>query len=200
MDVKYFIVLVFVFSITEQIFSKSIQNITSLEEDSINSRLELLETKLSLLENERNKQPVLFYVIIKDGDIHFNKHSAVVFETVIINEGDHYNNNDGVFVAPLTGIYMFSWTVSTADANYIITDLVVEENVISSTGEREVDSGSYTSASMTAFCRMRKDDHAWLEQLVGVLAIISLVKIHKPALLFWDYSFIQNNLKSEALF
>ncbi|CAG2199969.1 HSL [Mytilus edulis] len=90
-----------IFSTTEQIFSMSIQNITSLDEDSINSRLELLENKLTLLENE-------------------------------------------------------------IDAHFIITDLVVEENVISSTGEREVDSGSYTSASMTAFCRMRKDEHAWI--------------------------------------
>ncbi|VDI52138.1 Hypothetical predicted protein [Mytilus galloprovincialis] len=164
MDVKYFIVLFFVLSITEQIYSKSIQNITSLDEDSITSRLEILETKLTVLENEREKQHdvVLFYAIIKQREFSLNKQSTVVFETVIINEGGHYNNNDGIFVAPRDGIYMFSWTVSTVNTNYILTELVVEENVISSTGEREVDSGSYTSASMTAFCRMRKDDHAWI--------------------------------------
>ncbi|XP_071168156.1 complement C1q tumor necrosis factor-related protein 1-like [Mytilus edulis] len=162
MDVKYFIVLVIVFSTTEQIFSKSIENITSLDEDSINSRLELLETKLNLLENEKEKQPVLFYAIIKQNEFRLNKHSTVVFETIIINEGDHYNKNDGIFVAPSDGIYMFSWTVSTVNAAYILTELVVEENVISSTGEKEVDSSSYSSASMTAFCRMREDDHAWI--------------------------------------
>ncbi|XP_052079578.1 complement C1q tumor necrosis factor-related protein 1-like [Mytilus californianus] len=162
MDVKYFIVLVFVLSITEQIFSKSIQNITSLEEDTINSRLELLETKLTLLENERGKQPVLFYAIIKQSEFSLNKYSTVVFETIIINEGGHYNNNDGIFVALRDGIYMFSWTVCTVNAAYIIMELVVEEKVISSTGEKEVDSSSYSSASMTAFCRMNKDEHAWI--------------------------------------
>lgn len=104
----------------------------------------------------------MFYAIIKQSEFSLNKHSTVVFETVIINEGGHYNNNDGIFVAPRDGIYMFSWTVSTVNSADILTELVVEENVISSTGEREVDSGSYTSASMTAFCRMNKDDHAWI--------------------------------------
>ncbi|CAC5419046.1 unnamed protein product [Mytilus coruscus] len=159
---NYFIVLVIVFSVTGHTLTNSIQNVTSLDEDSTNSRLELLEAKISLLENERKKQPVLFFAIIKQRDFTLNKHSAVVFETVIINEGDHYNNNDGIFVAPRDGIYMFSWTVCTVNVNYIITELVVEQKVISSTGEREVDVGAFSSASMTAFCRMNKDEHAWI--------------------------------------
>lgn len=104
----------------------------------------------------------MFYAIIKQSDFVLNKHSTVVFETVVINEGGHYNNNDGIFVAPRDGIYMFSWTICTVNANYIITELVVEEQVIKSTGEREVDVGAFSSASMTAFCRMNKDEHAWI--------------------------------------
>ncbi|CAC5382972.1 unnamed protein product [Mytilus coruscus] len=159
---NYFILLSIVLNITGQTLTKSIQNITSFDEDSMNSRLELLEAKISMLENEREKQPVLFYAIIKQSEFSLNKYSTVVFETIIINEGGHYNNNDGIFVAPRDGIYMFSWTVCTVNAAYIITELVVEEKVISSTGEREVDSSSYSSASMTAFCRMNKDEHAWI--------------------------------------
>ncbi|CAC5364497.1 unnamed protein product [Mytilus coruscus] len=70
-------------------------------------------------------------------------------------------NNDGIFVAPRDGIYMFSRTVSTVNAAYILTELVVEK-VISSTWEREVDSSYHSSASITAFCRMNKDEHAWI--------------------------------------
>lgn len=63
MDVKNFIVLVFVLSMTEQLYSKSIQNVTSLDEDSINSRLELLETKLTVLENESEYKYTFFCVL-----------------------------------------------------------------------------------------------------------------------------------------
>ncbi|XP_063425781.1 heavy metal-binding protein HIP-like [Mytilus trossulus] len=162
MKMNYFILLSIVLNITGLTFSKSIQNITSLDEDSMNSRLELLEAKVTVLQNERKRQPVLFYATIKQSEFTLNTHSTVVFETVIINEGGHYNNNDGIFVAPRDGIYMFSWTVCTVNANYIITELVVEENIISSTGERDVDVGAFSSASMTAFCRMQKDEHAWI--------------------------------------
>lgn len=57
---------------------------------------------------------------------------------------------------------MFSWTVSTVNAKCIMTELVVEDKVISSTGEKDADSGAYSSASMTAICRMKKDEHAFI--------------------------------------
>ncbi|CAG2254553.1 unnamed protein product [Mytilus edulis] len=108
------------------------------------------------------KPPVLFYAVIVKRAFTLNKHSTIVFETVIINEGDHYNKNDGVFVAPQNGIYMFSWTVATVNVHYIVTELVVEDEVVTTTGEKEIDSGSLTSASMTVFYRMKRDEHAWI--------------------------------------
>lgn len=105
----------------------------------------------------------MFFAIIDSRDFSLNVDSNVVFELVKINEGGHYNNFDGVFVAPHDGVYLFSWTVSSAGSNYIMTELVVENNIISSTGEGNTASGTiYMSASMTAFCRMKKDEHAWI--------------------------------------
>ncbi|XP_063423869.1 heavy metal-binding protein HIP-like [Mytilus trossulus] len=147
---------------TGQIFSKSIQNTTSSDEELMEKRMELIENKIASLENERKTKPVLFYAIVNGRQFTLNTDSTIVFETVVINEGDHYNKNDGVFVAPQDGIYMFSWTVSTIDANWLMTELLVEDTVISSTGVRDVDSGSRSSASMTAFCRMKKDEHAFV--------------------------------------
>ncbi|VDI74506.1 Hypothetical predicted protein [Mytilus galloprovincialis] len=147
---------------TGHIFPKSIQNTTSSDEELMENRLEIIETKIASLENERKTQPILFYAIVNDKSFTLNTQSTIVFETVVINEGDHYNKNDGVFVAPQDGVYMFSWTVSTPDANWLMTELVVEEKVISSTGVRDVDSGSRSSASMTAFCRMKRDEHAFV--------------------------------------
>jgi hypothetical protein len=80
---------------------------------------------------------------------------------VIVNEGEHYNPYDGVFVAPQKGVYLFSWTVSGNGAKYIVTELVVEQNTISSAGELN-GSGGHPSGSMTALCKMEKGDHAWI--------------------------------------
>jgi hypothetical protein len=103
----------------------------------------------------------MFYAVIKDKHVTFIKDAILVFETVIVNEGEHYDPYDGVFVAPQKGVYLFSWTVSGHTTKCIVTELVVEQNTISSGGEYN-GGGGYPSGSMTALCKMKKGEHAWI--------------------------------------
>jgi hypothetical protein len=103
----------------------------------------------------------MFYAVIRGTHRIFNVDAILVFEKVIVNEGEHYDPYDGVFVAPQKGVYLFSWTVSGHSTNYIVTELVVEQNTISSAGEKN-GNGGYPSGSMTALCKMEKGDHAWI--------------------------------------
>jgi hypothetical protein len=102
----------------------------------------------------------MFYAVIRGKSLTFNVDTILVFETVIVNEGEHYDPYDGVFVAPQKGVYLFSWTVSGNGGSYIVTELVVEQNTISSAGE--LNAGGHPSGSMTALCKMEKEDHAWI--------------------------------------
>jgi hypothetical protein len=105
----------------------------------------------------------MFYATTRDETYSFTleKKSILVFERVVINIGGHYNNIDGIFVAPKRGIYLFAWTVCTVNANYVMTELMVDNTMISRAGESEA-SGDYDCGSMTAVCRMEKDKHAWI--------------------------------------
>jgi hypothetical protein len=103
----------------------------------------------------------MFYAVIRAKHLIFNKDAILVFETVIVNEGEHYDPYDGVFVAPQKGVYLFSWTVSGVNKEYIVTELVVEENTISSAGEKN-GGGGHPSGSMTVLWKMEKGDHAWI--------------------------------------
>ena len=47
-----------------------------------------------------------FHVSRTSGDVSQNNY--VIFNTVSYNNGSHYNNTDGKFTAPVTGIYFFS--------------------------------------------------------------------------------------------
>jgi hypothetical protein len=38
----------------------------------------------------------MFYAVIRGKDLTFNKDAILVFETVIVNEGEHYDPFDGV--------------------------------------------------------------------------------------------------------
>jgi hypothetical protein len=103
----------------------------------------------------------MFYAVIRGKSFTSNVDAILVFETVIVNEGEHYDPYDGVFVAPQKGVYLFSWTVSGYSTKHIVTELVVEQNTISSAGEYN-GGGGYPSGSMTALCKMEKGDHAWI--------------------------------------
>ena len=103
----------------------------------------------------------MFYATTRDetNDFNLEKKSTLVFERVVMNIGGHYNNIDGIFVAPKTGIYLFAWTVCTGTTNYAMTELMVDNTMISRAGEK---GGNYHCGSMMAVCRMDKDKHAWI--------------------------------------
>jgi hypothetical protein len=105
----------------------------------------------------------MFYATTRDETYSFTleKKSILVFEIVVMNIGGHYNNIDGIFIAPKTGIYLFAWTVCTVNANYVMTELMVDNTMISRAGESETN-GYYDCGSMTAVSRMDKDKHAWI--------------------------------------
>ncbi|CAC5374604.1 unnamed protein product [Mytilus coruscus] len=110
---------------------------------------------------DKSEKPVMFYAKISGRSFTFQMQSTVVFETVILNIGGHYDQYDGIFVAPRKGVYMFSWTVSIGISKYVVTELVVEDKIISGTGNTDTNGGHH-SASMTALCRMDKDEHAFI--------------------------------------
>ncbi|CAC5406910.1 unnamed protein product [Mytilus coruscus] len=137
----------------------SIKN-NSFDEDSILYRLKRMEAQL--LANPQTNLLSSFLQLLTAG-LQPKCRFQCSFELVKTNEGGHYNNFDGVFVAPQDGVYLFSWTVTSAGTSYIMTELVVDNNIISSTGGKNTAFGTISmSASMTDFCRMKKDEHAWI--------------------------------------
>jgi hypothetical protein len=92
----------------------------------------------------------MFYATTRDETNSFTleKKSILVFERVVMNIGGHYNNIDGIFVAPKTGIYLFSWTVCTEGAHYVLTELMVDNTMISRAGEYEGNGNNYDCGSM----------------------------------------------------
>jgi hypothetical protein len=55
--------------------------------------------------------PVAFFAKMDENLEHAGVHQNFIFEVVAINIGNGYNNKSGAFVAPVSGIYVFSATL-----------------------------------------------------------------------------------------
>lgn len=95
-----------------------------------------------------------------------NMHSTIKFDLVVTNEGGHYNPGDGVFVSPVSGAYLFSWTAMTYGSNHEFTELRVENVVKAMVGSGGAAS-HYSPGSMTLVCHVDKGDHVWVETSSG---------------------------------
>jgi hypothetical protein len=80
----------------------------------------------------------------------------------MINNGNHYHPTDGVFVAPISGVYMFSWSTLTYNSNSLLTELRVEKEVKGAVGS-DAAGGYYTPGSASLLCYVRKGEHVWVQ-------------------------------------
>ena len=118
---------------------------------------------LGVLKTTKNR--VMFYARLSSTKtLHF--HSTIKFNVVVTNEGGHYNPGDGVFVAPVSGAYLFSWTALTYDSNYEFTELRVE-NVVRASVVSSGTGGQYSPGTTTLVCHVDKGDHVWVETSGG---------------------------------
>lgn len=49
----------------------------------------------------------------------------LIFDAIFMNEGNGYNHHMGVFTAPRTGLYVFTWTIRANGGAYFNTQLLV---------------------------------------------------------------------------
>lgn len=48
------------------------------------------------------------------------QNEIVIFDKVSLNDGNAYNVTSGIFIAPVDGIYSFSWTVLTKGGKSLV--------------------------------------------------------------------------------
>ncbi|XP_052083063.1 complement C1q and tumor necrosis factor-related protein 9B-like [Mytilus californianus] len=153
---------------------KSIQNVTSEE-----AKLEILEQTIESLQVQmrnltRSNQDIskdqkkytdnhiVFYARLSSS-IHLNVFSIVKFNEVVINEGNHYNSGDGIFVAPVAGVYQFSWMTLTDSSDYVYTELRVDNVVIDKLVINLGSAAGTISATRLTVCKVDKGDHVWIQ-------------------------------------
>ena len=56
--------------------------------------------------------------------------NILVFDAVITNVGNAYHSHSGTFIAPRSGLYVFTWIIRQSGANYHTTELLVNNKIV----------------------------------------------------------------------
>lgn len=73
---------------------------------------------------------VAFYAYLSSDIPASIAHHIIAFDTVITNVGNAYHSHSGTFIAPRSGVYVFTCTIRLYGHSYIKTELLVNNNVV----------------------------------------------------------------------
>lgn len=114
------------------------------------------------LEATTKKKRPFFYVELS-GNTNLQTNSIVKFDTQFIDEGNNFNTEDGIFIAPISVVYMFSWIIQTYTSKNAETELRVD-NIVKGKQLMTLRSGAgHFGTTRNILCTVNKGDHVWIQ-------------------------------------
>ena len=103
-----------------------------------------------------NEVDVAFFATLTNHQTHVGVHQTILFDHVVTNIGNAYNNHLGSFIAPVSGTYVFSISILTwaKDSAYYISK---NGNAVSYIYCDAIQSG-YDSSSQTVILSLNQHD------------------------------------------
>ncbi|XP_062581433.1 complement C1q-like protein 4 [Saccostrea cucullata] len=120
-----------------------LQNLMNSQEEKSFFANALTQHKESLIRKERLHDPVTttaslnnivaFYAYLSQDVPSPSAHYILAFDNVITNAGNAYHSHTGTFIAPRSGLYVFTWTIRMYGDSYHSTELLINNNFVGST-------------------------------------------------------------------
>ncbi|XP_061186748.1 adiponectin-like [Saccostrea echinata] len=108
-------------------------------------------------------EPVLFSAYKSSSQSGISTKVTIRFEQTHFNLGNHYHTENGIFIAPVTGVYLFHWTIATSGSSFSVQLMVGGTARASSLVPYP---GGDDSSSAMVIINVSKNDHVWI-QLYG---------------------------------
>lgn len=107
-------------------------------------------------------QVVAFYAYMSSSTSDPSLHYQLVFDIAKTNIGGGYNHYTGTFNAPIQGVYVFAWTIYTSSRGQTWLDVMVNNDVYSSTLGETYDVLDYDSDSGTIVVSLNQGDSVYI--------------------------------------
>ncbi|XP_061195772.1 uncharacterized protein LOC133204000 [Saccostrea echinata] len=133
--------------------------------DLVNSLSALEWNMSSLVQSETLK--IGFTASMSTSDMSTTPERRLVFPHVILNEGNGYNSNDGIFTAPVNGLYLFYSSLSSYSSDTCYCDIVQNGSIKVRIYTYANGNAPNQSAANMALLLLQKNDRIWLKMAFG---------------------------------
>lgn len=108
-------------------------------------------------------EPVVFYAYMSNSEPNPSIHHALIFNEVKTNVGGGYNEFSGMFSAPSSGLYVFTWTIYTGDHGQTGFSIYVNHDVVGATfGETDNNQNDFDSDSGSMAVSLNAHDNVYI--------------------------------------
>ena len=115
-------------------------------------------TKRNRIRQVENEAPVAFLATLLDHALSLGANQNIAFENVITNVGDAYNSHAGVFIAPVSGIYVFSTSILSFRSVQSHFAIKLNGNVVTAMFYKGDDTVTYDTTGCTVTLQLSKGD------------------------------------------
>lgn len=100
---------------------------------------------------------VAFYAYMSTTESNPSTHHTIIYDHEVTNIGNGYNRHSGTFIAPVDGVYVFSWTIfMSVPGEYMSIELTLNSQPVGASYVHGI--YDYSTASGTAALSMQKND------------------------------------------
>ncbi|XP_045194302.2 complement C1q-like protein 4 [Mercenaria mercenaria] len=118
--------------------------------------------------NTQSPSRVAFTAYLDHHMTHLGDNQAIVYNKILLNAGEAYNIHNGMFTAPISGVYIFSWscTARRTGSSFDIWVTLVVNSATQTTAVAESQSTYYDhQGSSTVIIHVNKGDIVWTKRL-----------------------------------
>lgn len=113
----------------------------------------------------RQSELIAFHASSDKGEIaNDDVNKNVILETVFLNLANGYHEQNGVFIAPKTGLYIFSASVLTFNSNQVVVVAIVKNGEDLARIYGYANAGYHDQGSTTVVTHLNVADQVWLRR------------------------------------
>ncbi|VDI67487.1 Hypothetical predicted protein [Mytilus galloprovincialis] len=120
-------------------------------------------SRLLLSGSNGDSSPIIaFHAYLSKTETDPGHHHTIIFDSILANSGNGYNNHTGAFIAPETGLYAFAFSVVVVAGSRMPVQLVVNSNIVGATTADSVTDTPHAAAASVVIVPLNTDDACFL--------------------------------------